>query len=146
MIEICHVVLYVFVYSCFAKFVLPIFLSLTCNCVMTVEFSGGNGEDKMTGYDPKGSFYPWIVVCSIWSISKQFGEFANFPQVFFLTSHFLLFDCSYKDQAALDNSIPLSPQWLYSKPGESKMVSVFSRLNITCRYIYGHEINEIHSA
>ncbi|XP_052626095.1 protein ESSENTIAL FOR POTEXVIRUS ACCUMULATION 1 isoform X1 [Lactuca sativa] len=43
-----------------------------------VEFSGGNGEDKMTGYDPK-------------------------------------------DQAALDNSIPLSPQWLYSKPGESKM-------------------------
>ncbi|CAI9278160.1 unnamed protein product [Lactuca saligna] len=43
-----------------------------------VEFSGGNGEDKMTGYDSK-------------------------------------------DQAALDNSIPLSPQWLYSKPGESKM-------------------------
>ncbi|KAI3731401.1 hypothetical protein L1987_62589 [Smallanthus sonchifolius] len=26
-----------------------------------------------------------------------------------------------KDQEALDSSIPLSPQWLYAKPGESKM-------------------------
>ncbi|KAI3733312.1 hypothetical protein L6452_12754 [Arctium lappa] len=26
-----------------------------------------------------------------------------------------------KDHAALDSSIPLSPQWLYAKPGESKM-------------------------
>lgn len=43
-----------------------------------VEASGGNGEDKMTGYD-------------------------------------------FKDQAVLDSSIPLSPQWLYAKPGESKM-------------------------
>ncbi|KAJ9563952.1 hypothetical protein OSB04_009112 [Centaurea solstitialis] len=43
-----------------------------------VEASAGNGEDKMTGYDPK-------------------------------------------DQTALDSSIPLSPQWLYAKPGESKM-------------------------
>ncbi|CAI9278157.1 unnamed protein product [Lactuca saligna] len=43
-----------------------------------VDASGGNGEDKMIGYDSK-------------------------------------------DQAALDNSIPLSPQWLYSKPGDSKM-------------------------
>ncbi|KAI3720448.1 hypothetical protein L6452_21366 [Arctium lappa] len=43
-----------------------------------VEASGGNGEDKMTGYDSK-------------------------------------------DHAALDSSIPLSPQWLYAKPGESKM-------------------------
>ncbi|XP_024987629.1 uncharacterized protein LOC112522619 isoform X2 [Cynara cardunculus var. scolymus] len=40
-----------------------------------VEASGGNGEDKITGYDSK----------------------------------------------ALDSSIPLSPQWLYAKPGESKM-------------------------
>ncbi|KAL4587080.1 hypothetical protein LXL04_011730 [Taraxacum kok-saghyz] len=62
-----------------------------------VEASGGNGEDKMIGYDPKGIFYPCFLTISV------------------------CLPVSMKDQAALDNSIPLSPQWLYSKPGESKM-------------------------
>ncbi|XP_024993902.1 uncharacterized protein LOC112527461 isoform X2 [Cynara cardunculus var. scolymus] len=33
----------------------------------------------------------------------------------------LLEDSKAEDQAALDSSIPLSPQWLYAKPSESKM-------------------------
>lgn len=40
------------------------------------------------------------------------------------------------DLAASENSIPLSPQWLYAKPTETKMVSVVSWEKVYIFYIY----------
>ncbi|MFS8020420.1 hypothetical protein Hanom_Chr16g01415351 [Helianthus anomalus] len=47
----------------------------------------------------------------------------------------------HSDQAVLDSSIPLSPQWLYAKPGDSNTVSFIQLISIfMCRNMYGYGI------
>lgn len=45
--------------------------------------------------------------------------------IYFLHSLVILLDLAL-DQAMVDSSIPLSPQWLYVKPSDTKMVSLLT--------------------
>lgn len=87
---------------------------------MVNEASLGNDEDKgLAGLldESKGNIcFPcqYIGPCAAKSIYSVFLELLALTLYLF-----------YADQAASE-SIPLSPQWLYAKPSEPKMVNLLS--------------------
>lgn len=96
--------------------------------------SGGNEDESLIGIldDPKGGFWFCnLEVSGLLSNNKQLGlicftffcsAFSCAPELGHVHYH-LSGDSGASDQAALESNIPLSPQWLYVKPSETKMVS-----------------------
>lgn len=95
---------------------------------MLVEGSGGNGGEKMLSAsldESKGIYiFPWIFFLSLLFFRLECLEGA-FCWLFLLTRFLLVIFPITADLLASESSMPLSPQWLYAKPAESKMVGAF---------------------